>query len=376
MSKAASFDPSRRLDIYLRINRVNSRTFTFSYSDGSPYSLIYEDLSFIIKTNPGERLDVISLSFGAGMVVTDNQVQVAITSAQSLISEGEYYWELYNVDTQQTWINGKAFFHNGEFDGVTETTSAITIGNDDNIQITLFQPLANTVLGGGTWGDITGSLSNQTDLWDELQNRPTNSAVAADLLLKANVNTPSFTGNVTLQGYTGSETRALTVNSLGVVGTQSIRGTRISLSPSQVFNGTTSEVRLTDTIKFNAGDVIVGDSFVFGVLMGKSGTLGSYVMRIYANTADSLVGATQIARVNPSATSLYCRFERTMNVISLTSQFIYPTNTDASTDVGVFTVAPADPAINFNNDVYFIITITLVAGGDTVNIRSVKVNIN
>jgi len=57
----------------------------------------------------------------------------------SNIPEGEYYWELYRTDLEETWLSGNAFFHNGIFDGVTSDSSSIIVsesGEDINITIT------------------------------------------------------------------------------------------------------------------------------------------------------------------------------------------------------------------------------------------------
>jgi hypothetical protein len=137
--KKTSFDPSRRLDIYLRIDRINSRTFTFTLSDGTAFPLTYEDFSLTIKSYAGSTRNVIELTIGDGLSIVGNQLMASVSVIRSDQDEGEYYWELYKPDTMQTWINGKAFFHNGEFDGVTDVGSSIVIGTEDPVQITLDQ---------------------------------------------------------------------------------------------------------------------------------------------------------------------------------------------------------------------------------------------
>lgn len=114
-----TFDPSRRVDIYLRVNRVGSKTFVFSNRAGADYSLIYLDFELNIKRNQGDKKNLISLDLNSGLTISNgNQLTAALTAAQTNINEGEYYWELYRSDIGKTWLNGLAIFHNGLFDGV------------------------------------------------------------------------------------------------------------------------------------------------------------------------------------------------------------------------------------------------------------------
>lgn len=123
MIRSASFDPSRRLDFNFRINRIGEKTLTFFGSDDLPFSLIYEDFEFFIKRYPGDKQSTISLGLGTGLSIDDNQLIITVTAIQSSITEGEYYYELYKPDDGQTWLSGKAFFHNGPFDASDDSVS-------------------------------------------------------------------------------------------------------------------------------------------------------------------------------------------------------------------------------------------------------------
>lgn len=158
--KKATIDPSKRLDIYLRISRNGSITFTFLDSNGDAYNVSDFDFELFIKQNAGSRKDVISLLTSyAGFGLTfqsSNQIKATFTDTITDLNEGEYYWELLLLDTNKTWLNGKAFFYNGEFDGV-ENSEDITIDVDgSSITITLDgdNALASNVRGS------TGSTDN------------------------------------------------------------------------------------------------------------------------------------------------------------------------------------------------------------------------
>lgn len=129
---ATTFDPARRLEVYFRIRRNGSKTFTFYDSDGAPYPISDKTFEFIVKTNSGDRTNQIRLTESDGISKTFNALVVTVDSDDTNIKEGEYYWELYISSTSKTWLSGKAFFHNGVFDGVGEESDEITIVDASN----------------------------------------------------------------------------------------------------------------------------------------------------------------------------------------------------------------------------------------------------
>jgi hypothetical protein len=178
MSKSASFDPSRRLDIYLRIDRVNSRVLAFFQDDGSEFSLIYEDFEVFISRYAGDRVKMVNLTIGSGLTISDNKLYISLTEDQSNVNEGEYYWELYRPDTGQTWLNGYALFHNGEFDGVNPI-EPIVIGSENPVTITIDQPIQ---IGGGTENavqSVTGDGVNNADPQNPVLSYPSPSDIGA-----------------------------------------------------------------------------------------------------------------------------------------------------------------------------------------------------
>lgn len=138
MNRQATFDPAKDLTLYFRCNRAGSKVFTFVRSDASAYSFVYLELQLNIFNYHGEKSPIISLEFGSGLSVTNNQVTASITKALSNINEGEYYFELYRPDIEKTWICGDAIFHNGKFDGVNSDSASITVEeNGETIEITV-----------------------------------------------------------------------------------------------------------------------------------------------------------------------------------------------------------------------------------------------
>lgn len=141
MIKSATFDPSKRLDLYFRINRDGSKRFIFLDENSDEFDITSIPFELLIRDYPGAKPKVISLTSGAGLeipVYEVNILEVSVTADQTNINEGEFYWELYLINQKRTWLSGKAFFHNGEFDGVENDTETLTIKQDGEIiQITV-----------------------------------------------------------------------------------------------------------------------------------------------------------------------------------------------------------------------------------------------
>ena len=134
----STFDPARELTLFFRCNRAGSKDFVFTYSDGSSYSFIYDEVELHIYKNQGDKKKLISLTHVSGLVLNSNTVTASITKALSNIPEGEYYWELYRTDLEETWLCGDAFFHNGKFDGVNSDSNTIIVSeNGEQINITV-----------------------------------------------------------------------------------------------------------------------------------------------------------------------------------------------------------------------------------------------
>lgn len=119
---AATFDVSKRMDLYFRVNRSGSRVLTF-LENGVAYDITGHTFEFLVKDNFGNTLILTTPS------PTTNTLTISMSSSQSNIPQGEYFWELRLTDDNKTWLNGKAFFHNGVYDGVTE--SGTTISDED-----------------------------------------------------------------------------------------------------------------------------------------------------------------------------------------------------------------------------------------------------
>lgn len=144
-----SFDPARKLNLYFRVARDGSKTFSFVDTNGADYDISGHSFEIQIKYKSTFSDNVISFANGDLTRPNNYSFTVPMTVLKSTVAATEYYWQL-NVtlpDTSaRTWLTGSAIFHNGEFDGVTETTS-FTIDESAGITLTIndtVSPIAST----------------------------------------------------------------------------------------------------------------------------------------------------------------------------------------------------------------------------------------
>jgi hypothetical protein len=157
--KEATFDPARECKLYFRCNRTGSKDIVVSYSDGSPYSFIYEEFEANIYKYEGERKVLIPLTVS----YNSNRLTISISKSQSNINQGEYYFELYNAYTDQTWIADICRFHNGRFDGVSNDSATLTVNTQGEVLSLTLEATPNNVIiniDGGTPTSIYTGIPN------------------------------------------------------------------------------------------------------------------------------------------------------------------------------------------------------------------------
>jgi hypothetical protein len=178
-----------------------------------------------------------------------------------------------------------------------------------------FNPLSGTfdLVGGGgssgvAWGDITGTLADQTDLSDAL-NDITDSIVAldAEVDLKANLASPTFTGSVVVPDAANANEAAskgqvdtalaLKANlaSPSFTGTVSNSGTfRAAPAVSNVYGFTTTNAGMGWTsntyIQLRSHVGVVSESSEIQMNHGLSSTAGDYMMKYRAATGCGFYG--------------------------------------------------------------------------------------
>jgi hypothetical protein len=140
MTKVASFDPSKLLTLYFRIARAGSKKFIFKDAGGDPFDISAIDFELKVKRyKDGE--DVFKLDLIDGLTVGGaglNELTAVVDDLITALDPGTYYWQLYNVTTKKTWLNGDAPFHDGKFDAPNDSEDEIVINPDgETVTITI-----------------------------------------------------------------------------------------------------------------------------------------------------------------------------------------------------------------------------------------------
>jgi len=143
-----TFDPARLLNLFFRVERDSSRDFVFLDSNGGPLDLT--GLTFTVYV---QRYKEVILS--KELTISGNVATWQITKEESSIRPQEYFWRM---DVEQganveTWLTGKAQFHDGIFDGLSTNSASIQInlnGEQLIIQITTSANSQDPVYSGAT----------------------------------------------------------------------------------------------------------------------------------------------------------------------------------------------------------------------------------
>jgi len=148
-----TFDPARLLNLFFRVGRDSSRDFVFLDSAGDPLDLTGLTFTAYIQRYKEPILSKV-------LTVVGNVATWSITAAESNIRPQEYFWRMDVTQgaNVETWLTGKAQFHDGIFDGLSTTSETIQVnlnGEAVTIQVT-----TSSAGGGGVYSGATPA--NQT----------------------------------------------------------------------------------------------------------------------------------------------------------------------------------------------------------------------
>lgn len=110
MSKV-TFGGEGVLNLYKRFNSQETITLTFEDSNGDPYIYPANNFTFVVKKNFGDKKNLFSLDSSSGLVLNSNELAITITSSDSNINEGEYYYQL--LYSGKVRLNGSFTIYNG-----------------------------------------------------------------------------------------------------------------------------------------------------------------------------------------------------------------------------------------------------------------------
>lgn len=151
MERYTSLDKSRLLNFKIRIGETSvPKLLTFVNADGSPHPIIDYEFELPVKKAPVAVANLFKLTVGDGLTVQgddENQLLIEVNATRSSVTKQDnvFFGKLIATSEDHTWLNGDWEFHNGKYDGVTETDT-ITIAEDGG-SVTI-------VVSGGSGGDV------------------------------------------------------------------------------------------------------------------------------------------------------------------------------------------------------------------------------
>jgi hypothetical protein len=164
MTKVASLDPAKLLTLYFRIARAGSIKFIFTDDAGDPFDITAIEFELRLKRWK-DGADVVTLTLADNLNIGgagDNELTADFDEIMTLLDPATYYWQLYNVTSKQTWLNGDAPFHNGKFDAPDVVEHEITVSTAA-AEITITMSAGGSSSSGvehwrGVWDASTGQF--------------------------------------------------------------------------------------------------------------------------------------------------------------------------------------------------------------------------
>lgn len=184
-------------------------------------------------------------------------------------------------------------------------------------------------------------------------------------------------GTARLCGKNCCGTLTFSVNEDGQLVITGDRGESIALTlPSGFFyrsvaqdaavTGTLNETIL-HTLELDVTKLDIPTTIHFHSKLTKANSGGSGVVKMYlSDSSSSIVGATQIALFNPTATQRWVPLFRDMVVKAVNSQFMFLTSGNSSNDLSANTIASSTLAVDLSTTKWLIVTAQLTSVADTI----------
>lgn len=123
-------DKSRNVRLKARIGEASvPRVFKFRTRDNTtnetaPHNISGYDFQLIVFKRANSQVKLFTLTIGDGLSINDgsdedgDELTVEISEERASQRADTYFWRLYSVEEDHTWLNGPFEFHNGENDAV------------------------------------------------------------------------------------------------------------------------------------------------------------------------------------------------------------------------------------------------------------------
>jgi len=281
---------------------------------------------------------------------------------------------LYIGADQQTGVNSGDDAPNSTSDSYADSKIASAITNGDTTHApngdVVFDALAtkqNTLTNSA---GLAAALSDETGTGLAVfNNSPT--------LITPNLGTPSA---VVLTNGTGLPQSGVTNLTTDLALKQAIsdmvnyeRTINKSTSPSTVVTSTITET-ITLSVLIPAGTYAVNDFMNISAPLTKTGIAGTCLAKMYVNTINSLVAASQIGQINLTGSNISAGFARSCAFQSGNILDVYPPTQNAAFDeAGASALARVPVSLNPANDFYVIVTLTNTSAADSSKTANHKI---
>lgn len=131
-----SFDPAGRLHLTFRRERDGSKVFVFKNSSDEDYDISALDFELRIKKKSSSSANVLLLTVGDGLEISGNELTVIVDETDTNLPADFYWWELFNITTDETWIYGNVYVVT-DSDNPVDTLSVTINLESETINLTI-----------------------------------------------------------------------------------------------------------------------------------------------------------------------------------------------------------------------------------------------
>ncbi len=124
------FDPAGTLNLNFRRDRSGEKLFTFLNVDTTDYDISGFDFQLRIKKRSGLSTNVLLLTVGSGLAIDVNELTISVTSDQMYLPNDFYWYELYNVTTDETWLYGNVYVNEGSEEPESEIEVTVNLESE------------------------------------------------------------------------------------------------------------------------------------------------------------------------------------------------------------------------------------------------------
>lgn len=245
MERYTYLTKEKLLNFIARVNEQSvAKKLTFLNSDGTGHDITGYDFEFLVKKSPYSRTNIFRLTVGDGLEIggaDDNELTIVITDTRATQQADVYFCQLRSQDEDHTWLDGDFQFIIGKNDTEEDEESIIIYQNGGDVTIVVEGASGG---GGGAWGEITGTLSDQTDLQAALDAKQPAIQFQEEGVNLGNTeaDTVDFVG----EGVTATRVGDKIIVTIGGSGVQTIETTVDDSGGAEAYNGFPYPDKLSD----------------------------------------------------------------------------------------------------------------------------------